>query len=55
MDFINQWLGQMDIAPIVGAIIIAALTIFAAKMVQLLGRKVALTISERDVIVHNIY
>ena len=45
MDFINEWLAQMEIAPMVGAVIIAAVTIIAAKMVQLLGHRIALTAS----------
>jgi MscS family membrane protein len=45
MDIVNQWLAQMEIAPLVGAIIIAAVTIIAAKMVQLLGHRIALTAS----------
>lgn len=40
MEFINQWLAEMGIAPIVGAVVIAVTTIIAAKMVQLLGRRV---------------
>ena len=45
MEIINQWLAQMEIAPFVGAVIIAAVTIVAAKMVQLLGKRIALTAS----------
>ena len=39
MEFINQWLAEMGIAPIVGAVVIAVATIIAAKIVQLLGRR----------------
>ena len=41
MEFINQWLAEMGIAPFVGAVVIAVATIIAAKMVQLLGHRVA--------------
>jgi len=45
MEIINQWLAQMEIAPLVGAVIIAVVTIVAAKMVQMLGHRIALTAS----------
>jgi MscS family membrane protein len=43
MDFINQWLAELEIAPFVGAIIIAVATISAAKIVQLLGQRITAT------------
>ena len=43
MDFINQWLAQMEIAPSVGAIIIAVVSISAAKIVQFLGQRITAT------------
>jgi len=46
MEFINQWLAQMGIAPIVGAVLIAVVTIVAAKVVRLLGHKGALALSQ---------
>jgi MscS family membrane protein len=45
MDLINQWLAQMEVAPIVGALIIAGATIIAAGVVRFLGHKVALALS----------
>lgn len=45
MEFINQWLAHMEIAPILGAVIIAVATIIAAKAIQLLGDKAALALS----------
>jgi MscS family membrane protein len=43
MDLINQWLAELEIAPSVGAIIIAVATISAAKIVQLLGQRITAT------------
>ncbi len=45
MELVNQWLAQLDVAPIVGALLIAAVTIVAACVVRLLGRKIALALS----------
>jgi MscS family membrane protein len=45
MEIVNQWLAQMEIAPLVGAFIIAVVTIVAAKMIQFLGHRIALTAS----------
>ncbi len=41
MEFINHWLAEMGIAPLVGAVVIAVATIIAAKILQLLGQRVA--------------
>ena len=45
MEFINQWLEQMGVAPIVGAAFIAVATIIAAIVVRFMGDKVALAVS----------
>jgi MscS family membrane protein len=45
MDFINQWLSQMGIAPLLGAVLIALATVVAAIVVRFMADKVALAIS----------
>ncbi len=45
MDFINEWLAHMEIAPVVGALIIAVITIVAAKVAQVLGDRIVRTAS----------
>jgi hypothetical protein len=44
-ELITQWLEQMEVAPIVGAAIIAFVTVVATGLVRLLGDKVALALS----------
>jgi hypothetical protein len=45
MEFINQWLEQMGVAPLLGAAFIAVATIVAAIVVRFMGDKVALAVS----------
>jgi len=45
IEFINQWLSELGLAPLVGAIIIAAATIVAARVVRFLGNRFALVLS----------
>lgn len=45
MELVNQWLAQMEVAPIVGAVIIAVATIVTARVMRFMGRKIALTLS----------
>ncbi len=39
MEFINQWLAHMEIAPILGAALIAAADRYRGELIQLLGDK----------------
>jgi hypothetical protein len=39
MEMIDQWLDQLQVAPMVGAVIIALATIIAARVMRFLGRK----------------
>ena len=45
MEFINQWLAQTGVAPIVGAALIFVATVIAAIIVRFTGDKVALAVS----------
>ena len=45
MEFINQWLAQTGVAPIVGAALIFVATVIAAIVVRFTGDKVALAVS----------
>ena len=45
MEFINQWLEQMGVAPLLGAAFIAVATIIAAIVVRFMGDKVTLAVS----------
>jgi hypothetical protein len=45
MDFVNQWLDQMGVAPLLGAILIAVATVVAAVVVRFMADKVALAVS----------
>jgi MscS family membrane protein len=45
MEFINQLLDKMEIAPLLGAIIIAVVAFVTAILVQFLGNRIALTAS----------
>jgi MscS family membrane protein len=45
LELVNQWLGRMEVAPVVGAGIIAAVTIVAAWVMRLLGGRLALALS----------
>jgi MscS family membrane protein len=45
MEFINQWLAEMGIAPLLGAALIAVATIVAAIVVRFMGDKIALAVS----------
>jgi small-conductance mechanosensitive channel len=45
MEYVNQILAQMEVAPVVGAVIIAFATIVAASMARLMGRRIALALS----------
>lgn len=45
MELINQWLAQLEVAPMVGAVIIAVGTFIAARVMRFLGRKIALALS----------
>jgi MscS family membrane protein len=45
MEFINEWLWQLGVAPLLGAAFIAVATIIAAIVVRFMGDKVALAVS----------
>ncbi len=45
MELITQWLEQMEIAPILGGVLIAVATVIAATAIRFVGRKGALALS----------
>jgi MscS family membrane protein len=45
MEYINQLLARLEVAPLVGAVIIAVVTAVAARVTRVLGRKTALVLS----------
>jgi hypothetical protein len=45
MDFVNQWLDRMGVAPLLGAVLIGVATVVAAIVVRFMADKAALAVS----------